>query len=238
MKHRCSGLFVLLLLFAGIGIASATTVHTLTGADINGTDTISQINGALGGYLDAQDFGAVPSTTTETVTYNGTSTVTIGAIGDFANGEYVVVWGGGPTCSLTPPAVAVTPETTTTNSSNTDYTYEATVLCPNGGESAHGTPKTITNGNTALTATNWNVVSFAQASGTPYRYKIYGCRGASCTPTFVGLANTDSTSGGTTVYFADNGLYWNNSNSVFPLHGRRCVLRHGASRQAQDEESY
>ncbi|MGB8412643.1 MAG: hypothetical protein WCE23_07445 [Candidatus Binatus sp.] len=80
-------------------------LNTLSGSKLNGTDAITNVS--LNGVLNAQDFGAVCSDTTESATTTASNaTVTVGAIGDFKVGQYVKLDAAGASNTIATPTIA------------------------------------------------------------------------------------------------------------------------------------
>ncbi len=79
-------------------------LNTLSGSKLNGTDTITNVS--LNGVLNAQDFGAVCSDTTESATTTASNaTVTVGTIGDFKVGQYVKLDAAGASNTIATPTI-------------------------------------------------------------------------------------------------------------------------------------
>ena len=80
-------------------------LNTLSGSKLNGTDAITNVS--LNGVLNAQDFGAVCSdTTASAMTTASNATVTVGATGDFAVGQYVKLDAAGASNTIATPTIA------------------------------------------------------------------------------------------------------------------------------------
>ncbi|MGD0673149.1 MAG: hypothetical protein ABSB13_13805 [Candidatus Binatus sp.] len=80
-------------------------LNTLSGSKLDGSDAIANVS--VNGVLNAQDFGAVCSDTTESATTTASNAaVTVGAIGDFKVGQYVKLDAAGASNTIATPTIA------------------------------------------------------------------------------------------------------------------------------------
>lgn len=149
---------------------------------------------AFGGYISAS-----PPTTTGSVT-GGSSTLTINAAGDYANGQGIVVYGAGAATTLTTPG---TP-TATPNLLNGSTTWNYKVIAEDykGGLTAASAVGTTTTGASSLGLTSFTVASATRTAGiTTYTTSVAHnlqpgqtvmiCQfgGGTCPSTFVNVFN-------------------------------------------------
>ncbi len=119
-------------------------------------------------WFDLSRFGgyatnATPPWTTGNIT-SGSTTLTLAAAQDFANGQGVVIYGAGPATALnTPPAPAVTPIWVT--GGTTTYTYCAVAEDYSGGLTACSPTGTTTTGWSTLGLNTFTVTSGTRSSG-------------------------------------------------------------------------
>jgi hypothetical protein len=154
---------------AGVGMAVA----------VSGSDVVVTNTGALTSvtpWLDVQDYGGVPKPTSfasesTSCTTNGTTAVTLGTAKNFVNNEGVVIWAGGPPCSVssTPSAPTMTcPSVAGSGPSGTQQTitYQLAAFDMYGGISAASSSGTITTAPAIFGAPYVTVSSISQSSGT------------------------------------------------------------------------
>lgn len=200
------------------GLSSASRVNSVMGGKIplvtSGANTAAGASGAdalmgfnVNGQQNVRDFGALStSTTTEIATTTTSSTsVSLGAIGDFAVGQGVLLPHAGPTASVAAPTgltgsnisytlngqpsallnVAYPCNVDSSNAScTTSYTVRVIAVDAQGGWSPASSAVTVTSGPATLSVDNaviWKWTAVSNATG----YIVLGCTGASCTPTSI-----------------------------------------------------
>ena len=90
--------------------------HAINGNTSSGSDQINNVS--VNGVLNAADFGAVCSDTTESATTTAThAAVTVGAIGDFKVGQYVKLDAAGASNTIATPTIA--------SATNDGYAYSS-----------------------------------------------------------------------------------------------------------------
>ncbi len=153
------------------------------------TDGRRHVNGAA----NIRAFGAVSSASIlSCIADRGSPKLNCSNPGDYINGQYVFVPGGGATPQG---ALADGPDNlsvTSTRSigggaqlSTVSRTYEVTRVDFALGESAATLPVTVTDGSIMLGGDAWADVEWTCDSHA-LGYRVYGCQGAGCEPRFLG----------------------------------------------------
>jgi hypothetical protein len=210
--------------------------------------SITNFNGIVQGALNVMAYGATGSTTSVTATTTaGSTAVTLNSPGDFQNGQHVVIMHlgaatalatpaapivktfaeglGGTSTSIGPPAewnTGCNTDSSGTKYSNpnctTSYTFQIAEMDANGGISAPGPVTTITNGPATPSAQNRILIYWPVQSGA-VQDLLYGCAGASCTPTLMAVLPAPQSSVWTTYLNVFIGGLSGNYNAFWYMGG-------------------
>lgn len=198
--HRVNGAWKCIdAITTGTGVTDPLALNALQAIGV--TPSIGQYS--INGEQNVRAYGATCSSTTATATTNGTATVTVDAIGDFQNGQYVQIDHAGATSTaVTPTGLVVTSRSsnqadgvnyqgvngfTTCNTDGgnagcaTSYSYKIVGIDSDGGISAASSAVTITNGPTTISLDHDNDLQWVEDAANS-AYAICGCSGGGCTP--------------------------------------------------------
>lgn len=183
--------------------------------------TIPGFIGSPAGVLDVTTFGAIADATVARITHmsGAVLTLSIDAPPTAINGipTHVAIPGGGPTCTtdgIKPPTgLTATPSVMysgISSSADTVYRYQVTAVGPNGCETTAAAPVQILDGDATLGDGTLVTLRWKNIGSVAYD-RVYGCRGASCAPHYIGFATSDS--------FADFGGSYNSAYNAIRAHG-------------------
>jgi hypothetical protein len=184
--------FPTVLLFA-LASSPALAAETAAPGNAASAQAARTIGGDVNGAANIRAFGAVSSASIlSCIADRGSPKLNCSNAGDYINGQYVFVPGGGATPQG---ALADGPDNlsvTSTRSigggaqlSTVSRTYEVTRVDSALGESAATRPVTVTDGSIMLGGDAWADVEWTCDSHA-LGYRVYGCQGAGCEPRFLG----------------------------------------------------